>query len=112
MVFYIVDRNVALFCFFFFVKSILLFCSFREIEIESDDETLYQSRRSLQIRREQHSSLPDLTETLANSNSTYEENSNHVPSSSPISTVAETNLVLPTSSSRPDSEQSMNKNSK
>ena len=37
----------------------------REIEVESDDETLYQSKRSSQIKRDQHSSLPDLTEAIA-----------------------------------------------
>jgi hypothetical protein len=59
----------------------------REIEIESDDETLYQSKRSSQIKRDQHSSLPDLTETLANSNKAYNtsENSDHAQSSSSTS---------------------------
>ncbi|CAF2522711.1 unnamed protein product [Rotaria sp. Silwood2] len=61
-----------------------------EIDIESDDETLYQSKRSSQIKRDQHSSLPDLTETLVNSNNVYEssENSNHseLASESPVST--------------------------
>jgi len=63
---------------------------FREIEIESDDETLYQSKRASQIKREQHSSLPDLTETLSNSNTKYNNNetSDHIESSSSISTTA------------------------
>jgi len=36
----------------------------REIDIESEDEALYQSKRSSQKRPDQHSSLPDLTEAI------------------------------------------------
>lgn len=73
----------------------------REIEVESDDETLYQSKRASQIKRDQHSSLPDLTESLSNSNSTYKtsENSDHiqVSSSSTTSSVSTTALLSPKS---------------
>ncbi|CAF1104298.1 unnamed protein product [Rotaria sordida] len=79
-----------------------------EIEIESDDETLYQNKRSSQIKRDQHSSLPDLTETLANSNNTYEisENSNlsSEPSSS-VSSVSTNPLISPMSPNKLDSKQ-------
>ena len=60
----------------FVILKLFLFINFdfyifyREIDIESDDETLYQSKRSSQIKRDQHSSLPDLTETLNDSNNT------------------------------------------
>jgi hypothetical protein len=82
-----------------------LCCLYREIEIESDDETLYQSKRSSQIKRDQHSSLPDLTETLDDDNNTLnnDENSDHIqPSSAPTNS-----LLSPTS---PNSKQkSINK---
>jgi hypothetical protein len=73
---------------------------FREIEIESDDETLYQSKRSSQIKRDQHSSLPDLTETLSNSSKTTynnSENSDHIEPSSSTSSVSTTALLSPKS---------------
>ena len=64
------------------MKNFLFNNNFREIEVESDDEALYQSKRSSQMKREQHSSLPDLTETLANSNTTFNNiNSNHMQQS-------------------------------
>jgi hypothetical protein len=68
----------------------------REIEIESDDETLYQSKRSSQIKRDQHSSLPDLTETLANSKTTYNtsDKSNHIKPSSSTSSVSTTTSTI------------------
>ena len=78
---------------------------YREIEIESDDETLYQSKRSSQIKRDQHSSLPDLTETLDDDNNILnsDENSDHIQPS-PVPTNA---LLSPTS---PNSKQkSINK---
>ncbi|CAF4846585.1 unnamed protein product [Rotaria sp. Silwood1] len=69
-----------------------------EIDIESEDETLYQSKRSSQIKRDQHLSLPDLTETLANSNNTYEssENYNQSEPSSSMSSVSTNPLTSPT----------------
>lgn len=62
-----------------------------KIEIESDDETLYQSKRASQIKREQHSSLPDLSESITNSTSTFDSNEHSdqiQPSSSSSSTIA------------------------
>jgi len=87
MLLYIVKKNLNDFYYYYFC---------REIEIESDDETLYQSKRASQIKREQHSSLPDLTETLSNSNIKYNnsETSDHIESSSSVST---TGLLLPKS---------------
>lgn len=78
---------------------------FREIVIESDDETLYQSKRASQIKRDQHLSLPDLIETLANSNNTYHNspNSNDIPPSSSSTSSVSTNVVItPSSSSQVD----------
>ena len=43
-----------------------------EIEVESEDETVYQSKRTSQVKREQHSSLPDLSESHSNASSTYD----------------------------------------
>ncbi|CAF2134312.1 unnamed protein product [Rotaria magnacalcarata] len=62
----------------------------REIDVESDDETLYQSKRSSQIKRDQHSSLPDLTESITSSNSTSEINqiSDHSEPSSSTSSIS------------------------
>jgi hypothetical protein len=90
----------------------LLFYLCREIEIESDDETLYQSKRSSQKKRDQHSSLPDLSETLANSNNTYNnsEHSDDIIPSSTTSSVSTTALLSPASPIQSDSKQnSMNK---
>jgi len=65
------------------------FLFYREIEIESDDETLYQSKRSSQIKRDQHSSLPDLKETLSKSNTTHNTGENSAPiQPSSVSTTA------------------------
>jgi hypothetical protein len=82
----------------------LFLCLNREIDIESDDETLYQSKRSSQIKRDQHLSLPDLTETHVNSNNTYNnsENSDHIQPSSSTSSVSTNPLI---SSMSPDSKQ-------
>ncbi|CAF1233926.1 unnamed protein product [Adineta steineri] len=82
-----------------------------EIEIESDDETLYQSKRSSQIKRDQHSSLPDLTETLPNNINTYNnnnENADHTVPSSAVSSISTTTLVSPTPSTKSDSKQKDN----
>ncbi|UJR26562.1 hypothetical protein I4U23_007883 [Adineta vaga] len=79
-----------------------------EIEVESDDETLYQSKRSSQIKRDQHSSLPDLTEPLANNTiTTYSnsENSDHTVPSSTNSSVSTTALASPTSPTVPNLNQ-------
>ncbi|CAF0764190.1 unnamed protein product [Adineta ricciae] len=79
-----------------------------QIEVESDDETLYQSKRSSQIKRDQHTSLPDLSESLANdSNTSYNnsETSNHTIPSSINSSVSTMALTSPTSPTRSDSKQ-------
>ncbi|CAF1418105.1 unnamed protein product, partial [Didymodactylos carnosus] len=44
-------------------QKIMLLEQEGEIEVESDDETLYHSKRSSQCKRDAHLSLPDLTET-------------------------------------------------
>lgn len=59
--------------------------------MESDDEALYQSKRSSQIKRDQHSSLPDLTETI------NEKSNSNPPSSSSTSSISTSNLLSPTS---------------
>ena len=61
--------------------------------MESDDETLYQSKRSSQIKRDQHSSLPDLTESLTDDNNINDisQTSDHIEpslSTSSVSTIA------------------------
>ncbi|CAF0821417.1 unnamed protein product [Rotaria sordida] len=70
-----------------------------EIDVESDDETLYQSKRSSQIKRDQHSSLPDLTESLASSNNAHDlsQISDHSEHSSSRSSVSTTTVLSPTS---------------
>lgn len=65
-----------------------------EIEVESDDETLYQSKRSSQIKRDQHSSLPDLTESIT------EKTTSNPPSSSSTSSISNSNLLSPISSKK------------
>jgi hypothetical protein len=67
--------------------------------VESDDETLYQSKRASLIKREQHSSLPDLTETLSNSTNTFHtsEHSDQILPSSSTSSVSTTAVLSPKS---------------
>ena len=83
----------------------------REIEVESEDETLYQSKRSSQRRRDQHSSLPDLTEPLPSSNDAYEETQT-VDGIEPSASVSSIELGLPvapnTSSPSHNSKQHLN----
>ncbi|CAF4985884.1 unnamed protein product, partial [Rotaria magnacalcarata] len=61
-----------------------------EIVIESDDETLYQSKRTSQKKRDQHLSLPDLTEKIPNSDNAYNnsEHSNDIEPSSSTSSIS------------------------
>ncbi|CAF1047410.1 unnamed protein product [Adineta ricciae] len=70
-----------------------------EINVESDDETLYQSKRSSQIKRDQHSSLPDLTESIDDSNNPNDisQISDHIEPSSSTSSVSTTAMLSPTS---------------
>jgi hypothetical protein len=77
----------------------LFWCIYREIDVESDDETLYQSKRSSQIKRDQHSSLPDLTESLNDSNNTNDisQISDQIEPSSSTSSVSTTAILSPTS---------------
>lgn len=75
--------------------------SFREIEIESDDETVYQSKRSSQIKRDQHSSLPDLSETLSNGQTTSnnsEHSNQNIPTPSSTTSTVSTNVFSSTKS--------------
>ncbi len=73
---------------------------YREIDVESDDEALYQSKRSSQIKRDQHSSLPDLIESLSGSSNpnNISQNSDHIELPSPTSSVS-TNAALSSISS-------------
>ena len=79
----------------------------REIDVESDDETLYQSKRSSQIKRDQHSSLPDLTESLNDSNNTNDisQISDHIEPSSSTSSVPTSAMLSPTSPINIDSKR-------
>ncbi|CAF4971244.1 unnamed protein product, partial [Rotaria socialis] len=88
----------------------MLFFACREIDVESDDETLYQSKRSSQIKRDQHSSLPDLTESITNSTSTSEINqiSDH---SEPSSSTSSISAIANSSSTTPHKKNSKRKNS-
>lgn len=87
----------------------ILFCFFvlREIDVESDDETLYQSKRSSQIKRDQHSSLPDLTESLNDSNSTNDisQISDQIEPSSSASSVSTSTMLSPISPIPMDSKR-------
>ncbi|CAF4961981.1 unnamed protein product, partial [Rotaria sp. Silwood1] len=77
-----------------------------EIDVESDDETLYQSKRSLQIKRDQHSSLPDLTESLTSSNTTnISPISDRSEPSSSASSISTTTMLSPTSPIKKDSKR-------
>ncbi|CAF1530944.1 unnamed protein product [Rotaria sp. Silwood1] len=77
-----------------------------EIDVESDDETLYQSKRSLQIKRDQHSSLPDLTESLTSSNTTnISPISDRSEPSSSASSISTTTMLSPTSPIKTDSKR-------
>ncbi|CAF4061050.1 unnamed protein product [Rotaria sp. Silwood2] len=77
-----------------------------EIDVESDDETLYQSKRSSQIKRDQHSSLPDLTESLTSSNkSNISPISDHSEPSSSASSISTTTMLSPTSPIKMDSKR-------
>ena len=89
-------------CSFFFSLSIP-----REIDVESDDETLYQSKRSSQIKRDQHSSLPDLTESLNDSTSTNDisQISDHIDPSSPTSSASTSTILSPISPIPMDSKR-------
>ena len=69
---------------------------------------MYQSKRSSQIKRDQHTSLPYLSESLANdSNTSYNNNEtlNHTVPSSTNSSVSTMALTSPTSPTLPDSKQ-------
>ena len=83
------------------------FYVYREIDVESDDETLYQSKRSSQIKRDQHSSLPDLTESLTDGNniSDMTQISDHIQPSSSNSSVSTTAILSPTSPIKTDSKR-------
>ncbi|CAF3757449.1 unnamed protein product [Rotaria socialis] len=75
-----------------------------EIVIESDDETLYQSKRTSQKKRDQHLSLPDLTENIPNSDNAYNnsEHSNDIEPSSSTSSVSTNPLMSPSSPTQLD----------
>lgn len=75
--------------------------------MESDDETLYQSKRSSQIKRDQHSSLPDLTESLTDGTLPTDLNqpSDHIEPSSSTSSVSTTAMLSPTSPIKIDSKR-------
>ncbi|CAF0742387.1 unnamed protein product [Adineta steineri] len=81
-----------------------------EIDVESDDETLYQSKRSSQIKRDQHSSLPDLTETLTDTKNTKNINqiSDHIVPSSSTSSVSTIAMLSPISPVKLDSKRKNN----
>jgi hypothetical protein len=83
------------------------FYYYREIDVESDDETLYQSKRSSQIKRDQHSSLPDLTESLTDSNNINDisQISDHIEPSSSTSSVSTTAMLSPTSPAKMESKR-------
>jgi hypothetical protein len=53
-----------------FAHTYALVCLSREIDIESDDEVLYQSKRSSQKKPDQHLSLPDLSDGLPTTTTT------------------------------------------
>jgi hypothetical protein len=80
---------------------------YREIDVESDDETLYQSKRSSHIKRDQHSSLPDLTESLTDSSNINDisQISDHIEPSSSTSSVSTTAILSPTSPITMDSKR-------
>jgi hypothetical protein len=84
---------------------------FREIDIESDDETLYQSKRSSQIKCDQHSSLPDLTESLTSSTNTSQI-SDHIEPSSSTSSVSTSAILSPISPIKINSKRKSIKNNK
>ncbi|CAF0955670.1 unnamed protein product [Rotaria magnacalcarata] len=75
-----------------------------EIVIESDDETLYQSKRTSQKKRDQHLSLPDLTEKIPNSDNAYNnsEHSNDIEPSSSTSSISTNPLMSPSSPTKLD----------
>ncbi|UJR22517.1 hypothetical protein I4U23_025567 [Adineta vaga] len=81
-----------------------------EINVESDDETLYLSKRSSQIKRDQHSSLPDLTESLTDSNNpnNISEISDHIEPSSSTSSISTTAMLSPTSPIKINSKRKSN----
>jgi hypothetical protein len=96
----------------FFSLLYIFVCIHREIEVESDDETLYQSKRSSQIKRDQHSSLPDLTESLTDSNSAHDnsQNSDNIEPPSPTSSISTMAILSPIFPIKPDSKRkSMNR---
>lgn len=92
---------------FFVMHRKMFFFVHREIDVESDDETLYQSKRSSQIKRDQHSSLPDLTDSLNDSNNTNDisQISDHIEPSSSTSSVPTSAILSPTSPMAIDSKR-------
>ncbi len=84
---------------------------FIEIDVESDDETLYQSKHSSQIKRDQHSSLPDLTESLTGSTNTSQI-SDHIEPSSSTSSVSTSAISSPISPIKINSKRMSIKNNK
>jgi hypothetical protein len=75
--------------------------------VESDDETLYQSKRSSQIKRDQHSSLPDLTESLTGNDNINDisQISDHIEPSSSASSVSTTAILSPTSPTKTETKR-------